>query len=139
MEMSAPAAGRTLRQPPFQRGQPELELVYPMPEDLQLGLVGQPPFRSAAQPGRGLGAGGDHRERHQSLRPVRPVDQPGRDLPGPVPAAQGGPGRAGVRHGPVKRHPVGAFEPGAQLEFEFPVVEAVFPLHITINSMVLTG
>ena len=36
---------------PFQRGQPELELVDPVPEDLQLGLVGEPPLRGAAQSG----------------------------------------------------------------------------------------
>jgi hypothetical protein len=35
---------------PFERGQPELQLVDPVPEELQLGLVGQPPLRGAAQP-----------------------------------------------------------------------------------------
>ena len=40
-----------LRRPAFQRGQPEFELVDAMTEDLELGLVGQPPFRGAAQPG----------------------------------------------------------------------------------------
>ena len=34
----------------FQRGQPEFELVEPVLEDLQFGLVGQPPLRRAAQP-----------------------------------------------------------------------------------------
>ncbi len=33
----------------FERGQPEFELVDPVPENLELGLVGQPPFRGAPQ------------------------------------------------------------------------------------------
>jgi len=35
----------------FECSQPEFELVDPVPEDLKLGLVGQPPFRAAAQAG----------------------------------------------------------------------------------------
>jgi len=38
------------RLPAFERGQAELELVDPVPEDLKLGLVGQPPLGGAAQP-----------------------------------------------------------------------------------------
>jgi hypothetical protein len=34
----------------LQRGQSEFELVDAVPEDLQFGLVGQPPLRRAAQP-----------------------------------------------------------------------------------------
>jgi hypothetical protein len=34
----------------FERGQPQFELVDPVPENLKLGLVGQPSFRAAAQP-----------------------------------------------------------------------------------------
>ena len=113
----------------FERGQPELELVDPVPEDLQLGLVGQPPLRGAAQPRGGLGACGDERERHQSLRPMRPVDEPGRDLPGAVPVAQHGPGGTGVRGRPFQRHPVRALKLGRQLEFELPVVKPVLPVH----------
>jgi hypothetical protein len=37
------------RLPAFEGGQAELEPVDPVPEDLELGLVGQPPFRGAAQ------------------------------------------------------------------------------------------
>jgi hypothetical protein len=37
--------------PAFEGGQPEFELVDPVPEDLKLSLVGQPPFRAAAQAG----------------------------------------------------------------------------------------
>lgn len=33
----------------FQRGQPELELIDPVPEYLELGLVGKPALRGAAQ------------------------------------------------------------------------------------------
>jgi hypothetical protein len=58
---------------PFQRCQPELELINPVAEDLYLGLVGEPPLRGAPQSWRGLGACGDDRERHQPLRPVRSV------------------------------------------------------------------
>ena len=100
-----------------------------MPEDLQLGLIGEPPLCRAAQSGGGLGACGDERERHQPLRPVRPVGEPGRDLPGAVPGAQGGTGGAGVGGRPFQRHPVRALELGSQLEFEFPVVEPVLPVH----------
>jgi hypothetical protein len=39
------------RLPPFERGQPEFELVDAVPEDLKLGLVGQPSFCSSPQPG----------------------------------------------------------------------------------------
>jgi len=83
---------------------------------------------------------------------VRAVDEPGRDLPGPVPAAQGGAGDAGVGGRAFERDPLGAFELSVQLEFEFPVVEPVFPVHLVpffscdrlegdypISSMVLTG
>ena len=38
-----------------------------MAEDLQLGLVGEPPLRGAPQSWRGLGARGDDRERHQPV------------------------------------------------------------------------
>jgi hypothetical protein len=34
----------------FERGQPQFELVDSVPENLKLGLVGQPSFRAAAQP-----------------------------------------------------------------------------------------
>ena len=34
----------------FERGQPEFELVDPVPENLELGLVGQPPLGGAPQP-----------------------------------------------------------------------------------------
>jgi hypothetical protein len=37
------------RLPAFEGGQPEFELVDPVPENLELGLVGQPPFRGAPQ------------------------------------------------------------------------------------------
>jgi hypothetical protein len=33
----------------FEGGQPEFELADPVPENLKLGLVGQSPFRGAAQ------------------------------------------------------------------------------------------
>ena len=100
-----------------------------MPEDLQLGLVSEPSLRGVAQSRGGLGACSDERERHQSLRAVRPVDEPGRDLPGAVPGAQDSTGGAGVGGRPFQRHPVRALELGRQLEFEFPVVEPVLPIH----------
>jgi Clp amino terminal domain, pathogenicity island component len=119
-----------------------------VPEYLKLSLVGQPPLRGAAQARRGFGADGDEREGYQPLRPMRAADEPRRDLPGPVPAAQGGTGNAGIAGCPVERHPVGAFELSVQLKLEFPVVEPVFPVHdgarlslmasYPINSMVLT-
>ena len=99
-----------------------------MPEDLQLSLVGEPSLRGAAQSRGGLGACGDERERYQSLRAVRPVDEPGRDLPAAVPGAQDSTGGAGVGSCPFQRHPVRALELGSQLEFEFPVVEPVLPV-----------
>jgi hypothetical protein len=82
-----------------------------VPKDLELGLVGEPPLRGAAQSRGGLGASGDERERHQSLRPVRPVDEPGRDLPGAVPVAQDRTGGAGVGGRPFRlagSQPVGS-------------------------------
>jgi hypothetical protein len=57
----------------FQRCQPELELIDPVAEALQLGLVDEPLLRGAPQWWRGFGACGDDRERHQPLRPVRSV------------------------------------------------------------------
>jgi hypothetical protein len=59
---------------------------------------------------------------------VRAVDEPGRNLAGPVPAAQGSAGDAGVGDRSFERDPVGTLEPGVQLEFEFPFVEAIFPV-----------
>ena len=100
-----------------------------MPEDLQLGLVGEPSLRGTAKSRGGLGACGGERERHQSLRAVRPVDEPGRDLPAAVPGAQGSTGGASVGCRPFQGHPVRALELGGQLEFEFPVVEPVLPVH----------
>jgi hypothetical protein len=35
---------------PFQGGHPEFELVDPVAEDLQLGIVSEPPLGGAAQP-----------------------------------------------------------------------------------------
>jgi hypothetical protein len=35
----------------FESGQPEFELDDAVPEELKLGLVGQPPFCGAPQPG----------------------------------------------------------------------------------------
>ena len=113
----------------FERGQAELKLVDPVPEDFQLGLIGEAPFSAAAQPRRGLRALGHQRQRHQPLRAVWPVDKPGGDLPGPVPGTQGGAGRAGVGGGPVKGHPIGAFKLRGELKFELPCVEPVLPLH----------
>jgi hypothetical protein len=55
---------------PFQRCQPEIKLIDPVVEDLQLGLVGEPPLRGAPQSWRGLGACADDPERHQPLRPA---------------------------------------------------------------------
>jgi hypothetical protein len=40
---------RLCRLSAFEGGQPEFELVDPVPQDLELGLVGQPPLRGAAQ------------------------------------------------------------------------------------------
>ena len=117
-----------------QGGQPELELVDPVPEDLQLGLIGQPPFGAAPQPRRGLGSGGDQRERHQPLRAVRAVDQPGRDLPGAVPAAQGGAGHPGISGRAFEGDPVRPLELGGQFELHLPVVQPVFPVHAGTSS-----
>ena len=66
MPWSEPAAS------PGQPSRPSL----PSPEDLYLGLVGEPPLRGAPQSWRGLGACGDDPERHQPLRPVRSVPAP---------------------------------------------------------------
>jgi hypothetical protein len=49
----------------------------------------------------GLGVRGDDRERDQPLRAMRAIDEPGWDLPGAVPVAQGGTGRAGAGGRPV--------------------------------------
>ena len=64
----------------FEGGQPRFELVDSVPEDLKLGLVGQPSFCDVAQARRGLGAVSGQGEGHQPLRPVRVGGQPGRDL-----------------------------------------------------------
>src|SRR5947209_2563572 len=127
------------REAPFECGEPELELVDPVAEDLELGLVGQPPLRAAAQPRRGLGPGRYHCQRHQPVRPVRAVDGPGGNLPGPVPVAQGGPGSGGIGGRLLERHPVRALQPGAQLKLDLPAIQSLFPVHIPINNMVLTG
>ena len=91
---------------PFEGGDPKLKLVDPVPEDLQLSLVGEAPFSCPAKPGRRLRPGRDNRERHESLRSVRPVDQPGRDLTGAVPVAQRGTGCASVCRRPLQGDPV---------------------------------
>jgi hypothetical protein len=80
----------------FEGGQPRFGLVDPVPEDLKLGLVGQPSFCDVAQARRGAGAVCGQGEGHQPLRPVRVGGQPGRDLSGPVPVAQGGAGDVGI-------------------------------------------
>jgi hypothetical protein len=74
----------------FEGGQPRLELVDPVSEDLKLGLVGQPLFCDVVQARPGLGAVSGWGEGHQPLRPVRVGGQPGRDPPGPLPVALGG-------------------------------------------------
>jgi hypothetical protein len=38
------------RSPSFQGGKPEFELVYAVAQYLEVGLIGQPPLGSAAQP-----------------------------------------------------------------------------------------
>jgi len=108
-------------------------------KDLQLSLVGKLTLGGAAQPGRGLRSGRDDRERHQPLRSVRTVDEPGRDLAAPVPAAQGCPGGTGPPGGAVERDPFGPVELRGELQFELPAVEPVLPIHIPINSSVLTA
>ncbi len=100
-----------------------------MAKDLELGFVGEASLRGATQSRGDFGAGGDKRQRHQTLRAVRAVDEPGRDLAGAVPGAQDGPGGAGVGGRPVQGHPVRTVKLGRQLEFEFPVIEPVFPVH----------
>jgi hypothetical protein len=70
--------------------EPRLEFVDPAAQQLQLRLGLEPALGGAAQPGGLLGAGGHERERHQPLRPVRPVGEPGRDLAAAIPAAQRG-------------------------------------------------
>ena len=96
--------------------------------DVRVGVLSA----AAGKPGRTLAVPvwySYQREGYQPLRPVRAVGQPGRDLPGPVPVAQGGAGGAGFGGRALERDPVRALELGVQLEFEFPVVEAVFPVH----------
>jgi hypothetical protein len=105
-----------------------------VPEDLQLRLVGQPPLSRAAEPRRGLGTCSDHGDGHQALRAVRPVDEAGRDLAGPVPAAQRGAGDAGVGGSALECRPVGAFELGVQLKLDLPVIEPIFPVHGELAS-----
>ena len=51
---------------------------------------------------------------------MRAVDEPGRNLAGPVPVAQRRPGHAGVGGRPLERHPVRPVHPQAELELEFP-------------------
>jgi len=114
---------------PFERGESQLELVDPVPQDLQLGFVSEPSLRCPAQPGRCLRACGYERERHQSLRPVWPVDQSGRDLTGPVPVAQRSAGCAGIRRGTLKRDPLRARELGGELKLKLPCVKPVVPVH----------
>ena len=114
---------------PFESGEPKLELVDAVPQDLELGLVGEAALRCPAKPRRCFGPGRDDCERHESLRPVRPVDQPGRDLTGPVPVAQRGAGCAGVRRRPLQRDPVRARELGGEVELKLPLVEPVVPVH----------
>jgi hypothetical protein len=84
-------------------------------EDLKLGLVAEAAFDGLAQPGRRLGSLCDHGQGNQALRAVRAVDQPRRDLPGPVPGAQRGPGDARFRSRLLQRHPLGAVELSRQL------------------------
>ncbi len=60
----------------LKRGQPQLQLVDPVPQDLQFRLVGDPALRGPAQPRRRLGAAGHHRQRDQPLRAVRALYQP---------------------------------------------------------------
>ena len=114
---------------PFERGEPKLELVNPVSQDLQLSLVGEAPFRCPAEPGRCLRPCRGNRERDEPLRPVRPVDQPGRDLTGPVPVAQRGAGCARVRRRTLERDPVRPGEPGGQFELKLPLIEPVIPVH----------
>jgi hypothetical protein len=90
----------------FEGSQPRFELVDPVPEDLKLGLVGQPSFCDVAQARRGLGAVSSQGEGHQPLRPVRVGGQPGRDPPGPVPVAQGGAEDVGIGGPAFERDPV---------------------------------
>jgi len=122
----------------LERADPKLELVDAMSQDLQLSLVGELTLGGATQPGRRLRSGRDDRERHQALRSVRTVDEPGRDLATPVPAAQGCPRGAGPRGRAVERDPLGPVELSIELEFELPAVEPVLPVHVPINSSVLT-
>ncbi len=56
---------------PFQRCQPELELIDAVAEDLQLGLAGEPPLRGAPQSWRSFGACGDGPVRYQLRRAAR--------------------------------------------------------------------
>src|SRR5277367_5624911 len=100
-----------------------------MAEDFQLRFLRQPPLRGAPKPRRGLGARGHKRQRHQSLRPVRPVDEARRDLACPVPAAQYGTGRASLVRRAFECHPVRALKLCSQLKLELPAVEPVLPVH----------
>jgi hypothetical protein len=118
----------------LQRAEPELELVDPVPQDLELRLVGELTFRGPPQPRGRLRSRRDQRKRHQALRAVRPVHQPGRDLAAPVPAAQRCARGSGLRGSFVERHPVGPVELSLELELNLPGVEPVLPVHPSASA-----
>src|SRR5690242_9374017 len=66
---------------------------------------------------------------------MRPVDQSRRDLTAAVPGAQRGSRHARFRGGFLQRHPVGAIELRAELKFQLPVVEPVFPVHSCLSCL----
>jgi Clp amino terminal domain, pathogenicity island component len=98
-----------------------------VPEYLKLSLVGQALLGGATEPWRRFGASSDKGEGYQPLRPVRAVHEPGRNLAGPVPAAQGRPRGARIGGRALEGHPVRIRELSVQLDL--PVVQPVFPVH----------
>ena len=119
-----------------------------MPENLELRLVGELSLRRTAQPRRCLRPSGDESERDKTLGAVRAVDEPGWDLPAPVPAAQRRPRGSGLRGRSIQGDSLRPVELGAELQLELPGVEPVLPVHgvtpflsatLPINSSVLTG
>src|SRR5436305_216573 len=67
----------------------------------------------------------------------RRVVTSGRDLPGPVPRAQRGPGGAGIGGRPLECHPVRALQALLQLELKLPLIEPLFPVHALTLSITL--
>ena len=104
------------------------ELVETVAQQRDLGFEADRPLDAALEARRARGPFDHGVERHETLRSVRAVDQPGRDLTRAIPRAQRRAGHAGFGLGAPEGDPADVVELAEEVELGLPLDEPTVPV-----------